>query len=141
MTSAVSNTLRFRPPYSSGTDMPSTPILASAFRLSQGYVPSRYLMELPRKSMSRDKSRTAPIKARWSSVRRSLWLFMMSVFRWIRCARGAGWRWRVWRAGSSPDHSGETWRAAFFEGRKALGIVDRAEDVGQRGTLEAQGVR
>ena len=42
----MSNTGRPMPPYSSGTVMPSTPSLASLRMLSQGNVPSMYLMRV-----------------------------------------------------------------------------------------------
>jgi len=40
----VSGPVHLEPPYSGGTDMPSTPMSASVFMFSAGQVPSRYLI-------------------------------------------------------------------------------------------------
>src|SRR3954471_2583068 len=75
------------PPYSVGTDMPSTPISASLFMFSAGHVPSRYLMARGANSFWH-VLRTTLTNSRCSSLNLKSMFAVLFCLRLCGCARG-----------------------------------------------------
>src|SRR5882724_930223 len=111
-----SSTGRPRPPYSSGTAMPSTPISARSLMFSNGKVPSCHFFTRGL-NFSCTSERTEPTMARCSGVNSKFIrhsLFLLSVL------------------------FSENRRAPFRERAQTFGVVRRREDIRQGGAFGQQ---